>query len=65
MKIIPKLHFLASLAMFAFIAMMVVESDVGTRAMLLLPIVVCYAASRILFSMDQADMVKGILERNK
>jgi len=56
-KLVPKLHFIAALAMFLFIAFMVVENDQAKRAFLLVPVVICYAASRILFAMDQANMV--------
>jgi hypothetical protein len=63
--LIPKLHTAAGLAMFLFVAMMVVEKDINIRALLLLPIVVCYMLSKVLFSMDQANMVKDIVERQK
>ena len=64
-QFIPKFHFLAALAMFAFIAMMVVENDVAKRALLLVPIVICFTLSRILFSMDQANMVEDIVARRR
>ena len=63
--LVPKLHFIAALGMFLFIAFMVVENDETARVFLLLPIVICYALSKILFAMDQANMVKDIVERQK
>lgn len=63
--LIPKLHTIAGLAMFLFIAMIVVENDTWARAMLLLPVVICYMLSKVLFSMDQANMVKDIVARQK
>lgn len=63
--LVPKLHFIAALGMFLFIAFMVVENDETARVFLLLPIVICYALSKILFAMDQANMVQDIVERQK
>jgi Sec-independent protein secretion pathway component TatC len=62
---VTKLHFIAGLVMFLFIAFIVVENDMAKRALLLLPVVIFYSLSKVLFSMDQAEMVKDILERQK
>jgi hypothetical protein len=64
-RLIPKFHTIAGLAMFFFVAVMVIENDVAARTMLLLPIVVCFMLSKVLFAMDQANMVKDIVERQK
>jgi hypothetical protein len=42
-----------------------VEKDISIRALLLLPVVVCYMLTKVLYSMDQANMVKDILEKRK
>jgi hypothetical protein len=64
-KLVPKLHFIAALGMFLFIAFMVVENDQTARVFLLVPIVICYMVSKVLFAMDQANMVQDIVERQK
>ncbi len=60
--VIPKLHFVFGLAMFLFVAMMVVEEDLSRRALLLLPIVILDIISKILFSMDQIGRLDGVLD---
>jgi len=63
--LVLKLHFIAGLAMFLFVALMVVENDMTKRALLLLPVVLFYALSRILQAMDQSAMTQEMLERCK
>ena len=63
--LLGKLNIIAALAMFFFIALMVVENDMAARAFLLIPVVILYFLSKILFSIDQANMVQDILERQK
>jgi len=65
LRFIFPFHFLATLAMFLFIALMVIENDQTARALLLLPVVASWFASKLLFSMDQAEKVKDIIQRNK
>ena len=63
--LITKMHFIVALVMFFFIALMVVTNDMAQRALLLLPIAICYLISKILFSMDQAEMTGQMMERYK
>lgn len=63
--ILGKFNFLASLAMFFFIALMVVEDGAAARAMLLLPVIICWFAAKVLYSMDQAEAVKDMMRRRK
>lgn len=60
-----KLHFIAGLVMFLFVALMVVENDMTKRVLLLLPVVLFYALSRILQAMDQSAMTQEMMERYK
>ncbi|MBI5227194.1 hypothetical protein HY988_01280 [Candidatus Micrarchaeota archaeon] len=64
-SLITKMHFIVALAMFFFIALMVINDDLTQRALLLVPVVICYLISKILFAMDQADMTKNMMERYK
>lgn len=60
-----KFHFIFALLMFFFIALLVVSPSITVRALLLLPIVLCYGASHVLFACDQAEMLEGMMERYK
>jgi hypothetical protein len=62
---ISKLHFIVGLGMFLFVALMVVEESVAARALLTLPVILLYMASKILFAIDQADMAGDIIRRNR
>ncbi len=64
-QLVMKMHFIVGLLMFVFIALMVVENDITVRALLLVPVVICYSLSKILFSMDQAAMVEDMVSRKK
>ncbi len=59
-----KFHFIATLAMFFFIAMMVVEEEMAVRALLLVPVVLLYFLSKVMYSLDQISG-EGISERHK
>ena len=63
--LVLKLHFIAGLAMFIFIALMVVENDMTKRALLLLPVVLFYVLSRVLQAADQSAMAGEMMERYK
>ena len=58
-----KLHFVFSLVMFLFIALMVVEDELPKRAMLLLPIIFFDIISKVLFSLDQIDRLDIVLDK--
>jgi len=60
-----KYHFIFALLMFFFVALMVVSPSTTARALLLLPIVLCYSASHVLFACDQAEMLDGMMARYK
>jgi hypothetical protein len=62
---IAKLHFIVGLAMFLFIALMVVEDDLMMRALLLAPIVLLFWGSKVLFAIDQANMAADMMRRYK
>ena len=55
LKTIAKFNFLATLAMFFFVAMMVVEESMEIRAYLLLPVVLFWYLSKMLFTIDQLE----------
>lgn len=63
--LVLKLHFIAGLVMFFFVALMVVESDMTKRAFLLLPVVLFYSLSRVLQAIDQSAMAQEMLARCK
>ena len=56
-KILLPLHFILSFAMFFFIVLIVVEEDIAVRVFLLVPVVICWSASKVLYSMDQAAKI--------
>jgi hypothetical protein len=58
-----KLHFVIGLGMFLFIALMVVEDDIMKRALLLVPIVLLFWGSKVLFALDQANMTADMMRR--
>jgi hypothetical protein len=60
-----KFHFIFALGMFFFIALIVVSPSTTARALLLLPVVLCYGIAHILFAADQAEMVGLMMERYK
>lgn len=62
---LSKLHFLFSLAMFFFIAIMVVSDDLTTRALLLLPVVLLFSLSKIMYSIDQKTSTDAIIKKYK
>ena len=62
---LSKLHFLASLAMFFFIVLMVVNDDIGIRAILLVPVVFFYALSKVMYSIDQKVSTDEIIKKYK
>jgi hypothetical protein len=57
-----KLHFLATLAMFFFIAMMVVEDEMAVRALLLIPVVLVFVLQKIMYSIDQQVSTEKIVK---
>jgi hypothetical protein len=63
--VVLKGHFLATLAMFLFIGLMVVENDMAKRGLLLLPVIVCFYAAKLLFTLEQAERVDDIIARYK
>ncbi|MBD3210460.1 hypothetical protein GF318_03705 [Candidatus Micrarchaeota archaeon] len=60
-----RLHFLAALAMFFFIALMVLEEDRFIRALMLLPVVLFYTLSKVMYSIDQKASTDRIVEKYK
>ncbi len=64
-SLITKMHFIAALVMFFFIALIVVTDDLAQRAFLLAPVAICYLASKILFAIDQAELTKQMMEKYK
>ena len=60
-----KLHFVFTLLMFLFVALIVLSQSMAARAILLLPLVLSFGASHILFACDQAEMLDGMMERYK
>lgn len=60
---IARLHFIVGLGMFLFIALMVVEDSLMMRALLLVPIVLLFWGSKVLFAIDQANMAADMMRR--
>lgn len=60
-----KYHFIFALLMFFFIALIAASPSVTARALLLLPVVLCYGISHVLFACDQAEMLDGMMARYK
>ena len=62
---LSKAHFLASLAMFFFIVLIVVNEDIAIRAFLLVPVVFLYALSKVMYSIDQKASTDEIIKKYK
>jgi Sec-independent protein secretion pathway component TatC len=62
---LSKLHFVAALGMFLFIALMVVSDDLHTRAFLLIPVVLLYGLSKIMYAIDQKTSTDRIVKHYK
>ncbi len=60
---VAKLHFIIGLGMFLFIALMVVEDSLMMRALLLVPVVLLFWGSKVLFAIDQANMAADMMRR--
>jgi hypothetical protein len=60
-----KLHLLATLAMFFFIAMMVVEGEMRIRALLLIPVVLLFMLTKVMYSIDQKVSTDKIVKHYK
>jgi hypothetical protein len=56
-----KLHFLATLAMFFFIVMMVVQDEMAIRALLLIPVVLLFFLTKVMYSIDQQVSTEKII----
>ncbi|MEW6035559.1 MAG: hypothetical protein AB1529_03020 [Candidatus Micrarchaeota archaeon] len=63
LALISKMHFIVGLGMFLFVALMVVEDSLTARALLLLPVVLLFMASKVLFAIDQANSVDDMMRR--
>lgn len=64
-EMLSKLHFLAALGMFFFIAMMVVSDEISVRAFLLLPVVLLFILSKVMYSIDQKTSTERIIKHYK
>lgn len=64
-EVVLRGQFLVTLAMFLFIGLMVIENDAGRRALLLLPVIICFYAAKMLFTLEQAARVDDIIARYK
>jgi Sec-independent protein secretion pathway component TatC len=64
-EMLSKLHFMAALAMFFFIALMVVSDDMAVRALLLVPVVLLFALSKLMYSIDQKTSTDEIIKHYK
>lgn len=62
---LSKLHFVAALGMFLFIALIVVSDDLATRVLLLLPVVLLYSISKIMYAIDQKTSTDRIVRHYK
>ena len=62
---LAKLHFVAALGMFLFIALMVISDDIETRALLLLPVVLLYGLSKIMYAIDLKTSTDKIVKHYK
>jgi hypothetical protein len=63
--VILRAQFLATLAMFLTVALMVVQDSIAMRAFLLLPVVFFYYLSKILFAREQQERVDRIIAKIK
>jgi Sec-independent protein secretion pathway component TatC len=64
-EMLSKLHFVAALGMFLFIALIVVSDDISTRVLLLLPVVLLYSLSKIMYAIDQKTSTDRIVKHYK
>jgi Sec-independent protein secretion pathway component TatC len=64
-EMLSKLHFVAALGMFLFIALIVVSDDITTRVFLLLPVVLLYSVSKIMYAIDQKTSTDRIVKHYK
>ena len=58
MELLPKFHILATYAMFFFIVLIVLEEKLEVRAILLLPIVLLWFISKVLYTKDLVIITK-------
>ena len=63
--VVLRAQFLATLAMFLSITLMVVQSDMTIRAFLLLPVILFYYLSKILFAKELQDKVDKLIEKTR
>ena len=63
--VVFRAQFLATLVMFFSIALMVLQNDITIRALLLIPVVLFYYLSKILFAKEQQERVSKIIEKVK
>lgn len=63
--VVFRAQFLATLAMFLSITFMVIQSDITIRAFLLLPVILFYYLSKILFAKELQDKTDKIIEKVK
>jgi hypothetical protein len=61
--IVMRGQFLATLAMFFSITLMVIQNDINIRAILLLPVIVFYYTSKILFAKAQQELADKIIKK--
>jgi hypothetical protein len=62
-SVVLRAQFLAALAMFFSIALMVVQNDIAIRAFLLVPVIFFYYLSKILFAKEQEERVGKIIQK--
>jgi hypothetical protein len=63
--VVLRAQFFAVLAMFVSITLMVIQNDFTIRALLLLPVIVFYYTSKLLFAKEQQDRFDKIIEKVK
>jgi hypothetical protein len=63
--VVFRAQFIATLAMFLSITLMVVQGDMTIRAFLLLPVILFYYLSKILFAKELQDKVDKLIEKAK
>jgi hypothetical protein len=63
--VVLRAQFLATLAMFFSVALMAIQNDITIRAFLLLPVVLFYYLSKLLFAKEQEERVSKILAKIK
>jgi cell division protein FtsW (lipid II flippase) len=62
-SVVLRAQFLAALAMFFCIALMVMQNDIAIRAFLLVPVIFFYYLSKILFAKEQEERVGKIIQK--